>query len=151
MLLGAVLTVHTDHKNLTHRTDANQRVIRQLNYLEHFGPTYVHIAGDKNFLADMFSRLPRRDDIPQEKESSSSGSEFEFELELRHLTLDCWHSSSMFDHLDDPDVFECFLNLPDTGDDIPLALDYLRLSQDQLLDPHLLRNQIQHPTQFPNQ
>jgi hypothetical protein len=57
MLLGAVIHTHTDHKNLTYTTSVNDRVLLQLNYTERFGPTYQHIAGNDNFLADMFSRL----------------------------------------------------------------------------------------------
>jgi hypothetical protein len=55
MLLGAVIRIHMDHKNLTYTTAVNDLVLRQLNYIERFGPTYQHIAGEDNFLADMFS------------------------------------------------------------------------------------------------
>jgi hypothetical protein len=50
MLLGAVIRIHTDHNNLMYTTSVNDRVLRQLNYIEQFGPTYQHIAGDETFL-----------------------------------------------------------------------------------------------------
>ena len=123
-------------KNLTCHTQANQRVIRQLNYLEHFGPTYVHIPGKHNFLADMFSCLPCRTDLSQPQEEEKTELK---ELKLHPMTFDSWYSSTMYDHLDNPEVMECFLNLPDNGNDQPIALDYGHLAQDQLLDPNLLR------------
>jgi hypothetical protein len=55
VLFGAVITIHMDHKNLTYTSTVNDRVLRQLNYVERFGPKYQHITGDNNFLADMFS------------------------------------------------------------------------------------------------
>jgi hypothetical protein len=39
MLLGAVIRIHTDHKNLTCATSVNNCVLRQLNYIKRFGPT----------------------------------------------------------------------------------------------------------------
>jgi hypothetical protein len=58
ILIGAIIQIHTDHKNLTYSTSVNGGVLRQLNYIKQFGPKYLHILGEDNFLADMFSRLP---------------------------------------------------------------------------------------------
>jgi hypothetical protein len=57
MLLGAQNTVHTDHKNLTYSSTANQPVLHQLNYLEEY-PKYKHIPGKNKVIANSFSRLP---------------------------------------------------------------------------------------------
>jgi hypothetical protein len=57
MLLGAVIKIHTDHKNLTYTSSVNDCIFWQLNHIEWFGSTYQHISGDDNFLADMFSQL----------------------------------------------------------------------------------------------
>jgi hypothetical protein len=58
--------------------------------------------GKHNVLADMFSRLPIRDDIviPQERK----------ELELYAMTFYSWFSAFIFDHLDDFYILFCFLN-----------------------------------------
>jgi hypothetical protein len=41
ILLGAQIMIHTDHKNLTYTSTVNDRVLRQLNYVERFGPSYI--------------------------------------------------------------------------------------------------------------
>jgi hypothetical protein len=106
MLLGAVIRIHTDHhKNLTYTTSVNDRVLRQLNHIERFGPTYQHIAGKNNFLANMFSQCNQLDE-----ETTSF-------LKKRESTVK--HFSFI---LDDDELLECFLILPDE-DDIPFALD----------------------------
>jgi hypothetical protein len=58
MLLGVIIQIHTDHTNLTYSTSVNDQVLQQVNCIEHFGPKYLLISGEGNFLADMFSRLP---------------------------------------------------------------------------------------------
>jgi hypothetical protein len=79
MLLGADNIVYTDHKKLRFTTTVNERVIQQLNYIKCFGPKYMHIAGDNNFLANMFSRLAHlfNTDVPiiplPKRESSVNG------------------------------------------------------------------------------
>ena len=45
MLLGANITVYTDHRNLTFPSSVNQRVLRQLSFCDQFHPTYPHIPG----------------------------------------------------------------------------------------------------------
>jgi hypothetical protein len=43
MLLGAKIDIYTHHKNLTYSSTINKGVIRQLNYLEEYSPTFHHI------------------------------------------------------------------------------------------------------------
>jgi hypothetical protein len=73
-----------EEENLTFTTAVNDCIIQQLNYIKRFGPKYMHIAGDDNFLANMFSwlaclsdadvpivPLPKRDSLSMESLMSS--------------------------------------------------------------------------------
>ena len=61
MLLGGDLHIFTDHKNLIFRTLSLERVLRWRLYMEQFYYKLDYLEGDKNILADCFSRLPRMD------------------------------------------------------------------------------------------
>ena len=64
MLLGAKITIHTDHKNLTHKLSSftTQRVMRWRLLLEEFGPTFQYKKGADNCIADALSRVPTLDE-----------------------------------------------------------------------------------------
>ena len=57
MLLGRKLIVHTDHKNLLYQKMSTDCIIWWRLLIEEFGPTFVHIKGEKNVIADALSRL----------------------------------------------------------------------------------------------
>ena len=64
MLLGAKITVHTDHKNLTHKlsTFTTQRVMRWRLLLEEYGPQFTYKKGADNCIADAMSRVPTQNE-----------------------------------------------------------------------------------------
>ena len=62
MLLGAEITIFTDHRNLTFDTFSTQRVMRWRLYVKEYAPKLEYIEGKLNVLADAFSRLPKFED-----------------------------------------------------------------------------------------
>ena len=62
MLLGADISIFTDHRNLTFDTFSTQRVMRWRLYVEEYAPKLNYIEGKLNVLADAFSRLPKFED-----------------------------------------------------------------------------------------
>jgi hypothetical protein len=62
ILLDQKLIVYTDHLNIVYGKLSNDRITRWRLLLEEYGPTYVHIAGENNIVADALSRLEKDDD-----------------------------------------------------------------------------------------
>jgi RNase H-like domain found in reverse transcriptase len=61
MLLGAPITIYTDHKNLTHKLSnfSTQHVLRWRLLLEEFGCNYKYKEGSQNLIADALSSIPK--------------------------------------------------------------------------------------------
>jgi RNase H-like domain found in reverse transcriptase/Reverse transcriptase (RNA-dependent DNA polymerase) len=57
ILLGQVIRVYTDHKNLTYKNFNTERVMRWRLILEEFGPDLNYVKGETNIVADALSRL----------------------------------------------------------------------------------------------
>ena len=57
ILLGHIIKVYTDHKNLTYKTFNTDRVIRWRLILEEYGPEFIYVKGEHNIVADALSRL----------------------------------------------------------------------------------------------
>ena len=72
MLIGANLTIFTDHHNITFRTMNPQSVLRWKIYLEDFPPDLMYIEVKNNVLADYFSRLSHPNHIPPSDTRSST-------------------------------------------------------------------------------
>ncbi len=61
MLPGAVINIHTGHKNILHLGDSSQRRLRWISYVDEYGPTLHYIKGPSNVIADTFSRMLMQD------------------------------------------------------------------------------------------
>ena len=57
ILLGQDLIVHTDHMNILYGNLSNDRITRWRLLIEEYGPTFKHIKGKDNIVADALSRL----------------------------------------------------------------------------------------------
>ena len=57
MLVGANITVWTDHKNLTFDNLQTQRVLRWRCYIKEYNPTMEFIKGPLNVIAETLFRL----------------------------------------------------------------------------------------------
>ena len=62
VLLGANITIYTDHKNFLANSAVNDRVFRWKQKIQEFGPVLNYINGHKNTEADTLSRLPISND-----------------------------------------------------------------------------------------
>ena len=57
ILFGQKLIVHTDHKNILYGNLSNDRITRWRLFLEEYAPTFVHVKGVNNVVADALSRM----------------------------------------------------------------------------------------------
>jgi hypothetical protein len=169
MLLGADITVWTDHKNLTFRTLNSQRVLRWRLSLEDFAPTFKYIEGKNNVLADAFSRLPRMDAPTEGKSKPGRGKiiSFEslhidrnkiereliedFEDDLGACRFKCCRekmTADAFTILDEPELMESFLNYPEL-EEMENPISMARIQEGQFEDQELNQRRQQMPENFP--
>ena len=67
-LLGHLITVYMDRKNLTFDNFTTERVLHWRLMLEEYGPNNKYIKGPDNYAADSLSRLPLINSDVEEKE-----------------------------------------------------------------------------------
>ena len=132
MLYGAVLIVYTDHKNLTFQTLSQQRVRRWRLWLEDYDVTFQYIEGEKNVLADCFSRLSRM------SKPSVGKNEFKGRMIDFHKIKVLTDEDNVFYANEFPELFsicsnedvvmiECFMNLPPlTEMQCPIELEQIQ-------------------------
>ena len=101
MLLGAELHIYTDHKNILHVGDLFERQLRWISYVDEYGPNLHYIEGPRNAIADIFSRLLRKDVPSTLVGKKAAHIVSNSELESLYLSL-----------IDDEEILQCFLNLP---------------------------------------
>jgi hypothetical protein len=62
ILLGHLITIYMDHKNLTFSNFTTDRVTCWRLILEEYGPNIVYLPGKRNIIANALSRLPKLDE-----------------------------------------------------------------------------------------
>ena len=131
ILYGArELHVYTDHKNMTYDKISSQRLLRWRLEIEEYGPQFHYIQGEKNVLADAFSRIPvEHSELLRDR------------LNKPEPTPD-----GFFSVTDDTELFDCFLNFPSGIATNPLSLETIR--EEQITDTDLQRLPLDYPNQF---
>ena len=67
ILLGSEITIYMDYMNNVNPTIkyASKLITHQQWLIEEFGPAFVHIYGDANNIADIFSRLETNNKVSE--------------------------------------------------------------------------------------
>jgi hypothetical protein len=135
MLLGADLQICADHRNLTYQNLNSQCVLRWRLFLEKHAPTFHCVKGEKNVVADAFSRLPVKP-IVGEKSHVGPGAP-------------TTPNNAFAIEMNDPALLECFLNHPPLEDIPHFPLDHQETQQHQFADADLNALRQEKPHQFP--
>ena len=170
-LLGAEIHIHTDHKNLTCEHLNTQRVLRWRMYVEEYHPKIHYIPGSDNAIADGFSRVPRKEDIEEEKKAAQAKPDDELEsylsymkdavnslIEIKRVEYDDMlflndsevsdDLEAFYSMLDDPELFECLINLPEVDTPQHNPLNYSWIHEQQQADNQLIRLQRKKPENY---
>jgi len=147
MLLGADITIYTDHKNLTYANLNTERVIRWRLYLEEYCPKLVYIQGHENVLADAYSRVPRLDDVSR-LEGKNPPVAVLRENDENDASSSVNNIDNFYSILNDPELLDCFLNLPTLDDNNHNPLNYEWIQKEQQDDEKLQELQRRFPMQY---
>ena len=127
MLLGAEIHIHTDHKNVTFENLNSQRVLRWRCYVEEYGPQIHYIKGPENVLADAYLRLQRAE--------RTLGKRMPLNDED---VIDEHYLDTFYSVLDEPELLDCFLNLPELNIPTENPLNMTWIKEQQQTDAALL-------------
>jgi hypothetical protein len=150
MLLGTVIHVFTDHKNLTFDTLKTQRVLFWHTKIEDFSPILHYIKGPRNILANNLSWLHRLVTPAQIAEGMKLVEPAEVSIEEEDKA---YFLNQEYSGLYDEDVWECiecYLNLPDTPHPDENLLNYVHICELQQQDKQLLALQVKYPDNYVN-
>ena len=105
--------------------------------IEDYSPVLLHKAGEKNNMADCLSRLPNA--VPSELEGKNV------------VTPAAAYADAMeafYTFLDDPELMESYLTLPEMTEQQRSPLDFVWMQQEQQQDAALQQLPIQKPHQY---
>ena len=176
ILLGSVIRVHTDHKNLTHRLIefTTQRILHWRLLIEEFTPTFLYKTGPDNVLADALVHIPA---ARMERESTTTSAQlvdclscYPFQVEfpsdqavMANCRADCPPNNVASQEAEgrispgrcplstivvQPHQEEVFLKHPVFDDQGRLPFQYKTLYEYQQEDPSILALPFNKPQQF---
>jgi hypothetical protein len=142
MLLGAVINIHTDHRNILTLRDSSQRRLRWILYVDEFGPTLHNIKGPSNVIANTFSLMPMKNTTPLtmvgKEESTADPLEYHTSVTDDKDLMECMAYLP---------AEECYLNLPaESAVDNPLDMETIKEQQDT--DNNLQLQVTKYPDQY---
>ena len=124
MLLGAAITIKTDHMNLTRDDIQSTRLLNWRLLIEEFAPTLTYVKGTDNIGADFLSRFP----IQEEKQTPWPSVEAKDEM------------NRVKEEFESDEVNEAMLYYPDDIEEFPLNFENIRDAQQADAEVVLLLN-----------
>jgi hypothetical protein len=97
ILLGHLITIYTDHKNLTFSNFTTDRVTRWRLIVEEYGPNIVYLPGKRNIIADALSRLPKLEETQDESTFLEEIFAFDDQLDAFPIAFDIISKAQLAD------------------------------------------------------
>jgi hypothetical protein len=97
ILLGHLITIYTDHKNLTFSNFTTDRVTRWQLIVEEYGPNIVYLPGKRNIIADALSCLPKLKETQDESTFLEEIFAFDDQLDAFPIAFDIISKAQLTD------------------------------------------------------